>query len=253
VKPFIDFENKTILVSGASSGIGRAVAISLSRVGARLVVMGRDRKRLDQTVKSLENTYHHSICLDLKKFEGIVPAVKECVEKVGRIYGLCHCAGIVDTVPLKNCSPEHVKSLYDINLTAGLELARSVSRRDVIDLSGGSFLFISAVYGLVGMPGQIGYSASKGAVIAAARSMAIELARRRIRVNSLSPGMVRSEMSEKSFELLNTEQIKKIEDAHPLGIGKPDDVARAAVFILDPQNTWITGSNFVVDGGYSAR
>ncbi len=103
------------------------------------------------------------------------------------------------------------------------------------------------------MPGQIGYSASKGAVIAAARSMAIELARRRIRVNSLSPGMVRSEMSGKSFELLNTEQIKKIEDAHPLGIGKPDDVARAAVFILDPQNTWITGANFVVDGGYSAR
>ena len=117
---------------------------------------------------------------------------------------------------------------------------------------GGSILFISSIYALVGMPGQIGYTASKGAVNSAVRTMAIELARRKIRVNTLSPGLVRTDMTNKAFELLTEEQVKKLEEAFPLGVGSPEEVARAAVFLLAPQNSWITGTDLVIDGGYTA-
>jgi NAD(P)-dependent dehydrogenase (short-subunit alcohol dehydrogenase family) len=140
-----------------------------------------------------------------------------------------------------------------VNLFGGLELARIISRRDVIDPAGGSLLFFSSVYGRVGVPGQTGYSASKGAVTAAVRSMAIELARRRIRVNAISPGFVMTPMTGAALDALSPEQIAAIEQKHPLGRGAAVDVARAALFLLAPGTTWITGVDLPVDGGYSAQ
>ena len=118
--------------------------------------------------------------------------------------------------------------------------------------NGGSILFISSIYALVGMPGQIGYSASKGAVNSAVRAMAIELARRKVRVNALSPGLVRTDMINEAFKILTEEQVRRLEEAFPLGVGSPEDVAKAAVFLLAPQNSWITGTDFIIDGGYTA-
>jgi NAD(P)-dependent dehydrogenase (short-subunit alcohol dehydrogenase family) len=103
------------------------------------------------------------------------------------------------------------------------------------------------------MPGQIGYCATKGGVAAAVRAMAVELARRKIRVNTLSPGLVRTSMTDAALSLLSERQVKDIEEAHPLGTGTPEDVARAAAFLLAPQNPWITGAELVIDGGYTAR
>ena len=182
-----------------------------------------------------------------------MPAVKEAASAVGRFYGLCHAAGTVDTLPLSATSPEKLQAMMQVNYMAGMELARSVTRRDLLNEEGGAVLFISAVYGLVGKPGQIAYSGSKGAVIAAARAMAIELARRNIRVNVLSPGMVRTEMTEQAIIGLSTQQVQALKDAHPLGFGSPDDIANAAAFLLSPQSSWITGANLVVDGGCSAQ
>ena len=118
---------------------------------------------------------------------------------------------------------------------------------------GGSLLFISSVYGRVGVAGQIGYAATKGAIAAAVRALAIELARRNIRVNSLSPGLVMTPMTEAAFSVLSSEQIERIRAAHPLGIGQPEDVARAAAFMLSPAARWITGADVPVDGGYTAQ
>lgn len=249
---FIDFEQKYVMVTGATSGIGRAISVLLSRQNARVLLLGRDEKRLSEVVNGLTGTGHQTLCQDLQDAASVEVLLKERVKTIGRIYGLCHCAGIAETRPLANAKANGVKAMFDINVVAGIEIARVVSRRDVTDEAGGSFLFISSVYGMVGKPGQIGYSASKGAVAAFARSMAVELSRRNIRVNVLSPGLVKTNMTQKAFSLLSEEQVKAIEDAHPLGVGKPEDVARAAVFLLAPQSAWITGTNLVVDGGYTA-
>ena len=253
IKPFLDFEGKKVVVTGASSGIGRAISIALSLHGADLILIGRDRERLEATVASLSTGAHNIINLDLSNHSEIVPAMREAAMNKGRMYGLCHCAGIVETRPLSSYKVEGLSAMLDVNLIAGIELAKAVSRRDVMEPEGGSILLMSSIYGRVGMPGQIGYAGSKGAVVAAARAMAIELARRNIRVNTLSPGFVKTPMTEKAMAKLSEQQVKNIEDAHPLGTGTPEDVARAAAFLLAPQNRWITGIDLVIDGGYTAQ
>ena len=252
LEPFIDFQGRQVLVTGASSGIGRAVAVELSRRGARLILMGRDEAKLKATAELLQSSDSMPVALDLQNPALILPKIREICGNVGRIYGLCHCAGIVETRPLASSKIESLREMMEVNLNAGIELAKAVCRRDIMEEGGGSLVFISSIYGIVGMPGQIGYSASKGAVIAAARGMAVELARRKIRVNCISPGLVKTDMTAKSMALLSKEQVKALEESYPLGTGRPEDVARAAVFLLAPQNRWITGINLVVDGGYTA-
>ena len=252
-EPFVDFQGKRIVVTGASSGIGRAISIMLSRYGANLVLVGRDKDRLHETERLLSPGPHETISLDLRDKLAIASKIMESCKTAGRIYGMCHSAGVVETKPLSACKGEGIQSMLDVNLLSGIEMARTVCRRDVMEETGGSILFISSIYGRVGMPGQIGYSASKGAITAAMRAMAIELARRGVKVNSLSPGLVRTDMTTKAFSMLTKEQAKELEDSFPLGTGTPEDVARAAVFLLAPQNKWITGVDLVVDGGYTAR
>jgi NAD(P)-dependent dehydrogenase (short-subunit alcohol dehydrogenase family) len=252
-EPFLDFDGKKVVVTGASSGIGRAISIELSQNGAGLILVGRNQERLEKTASSLDTADYKIINLNLSNHSEIVPKIRELAKEKGRIYGLCHCAGIVETRPLSSYKVDGLNAMLDVNLIAGLELARAVSRRDIMEQDGGSIILMSSIYGRVGMPGQIGYAGSKGAVVAAARAMAIELARRNIRVNTLSPGFVKTSMTEEAMAKLSELQVKKIEDAHPLGTGTPEDVARAAAFLLAPQNRWITGIDLVVDGGYTAQ
>ena len=250
---FLDFDGQWIVVTGASSGLGRAVAVELARYGARLVLVGRDKGRLVETGARLGQAEHRVLALDLTRHDAITPEISQLRQEIGPIYGMCHAAGVVATRPLHATSVEVVQAQLDVNLLAGLELARAVCRRDVMTPEGGSLLFFSSVYGHVGMPGQIGYSATKGAVAAAVRAMAIELARRRIRVNCISPGLVFTEMTEQALGQLSAEHVEKIKAAHPLGSGQPEDVARAAVFLLAPGTRWITGADLSVDGGYTAQ
>ena len=252
-EPLVDFQEKVVLVSGASSGIGRAIAVMLGSQGARLILVGRNLDKLRRTSETLKGVDYRMVKLDLSKTEDIMPAVTEVSSEFGSIYGLCHAAGVVGTLPLRSSKTDHIRAILDVNLLAGVELARVVTRRGVMEPDGGSILFISSIYGIVGKPGVVGYSASKGAIAAAARSMAVELAKRNIRVNVLSPGLVWTEMTQEALSILSEENVKQIEADHLLRTGTPDDVARAAVFLLAPQNSWITGTDLVIDGGYTAK
>lgn len=247
------FTGRTIVVSGASSGIGRAVSVHLGCRGADLVLMGRDRQRLAETARQAGAGRCRCIELDLNIHERILPAIRDVSAEVGRLYGLCHCAGTVETLQLSAATVQHLEGMIRVNYLAGIELARAVCRRDIMEETGGAVLFVSSIYATIGMAGQIAYSGSKGAVTAAARAMAIELARRRIRVNVLSPGMVQTEMTERALSVLSPSQIQRLKASHPLGFGSPEDVARAAGFLLSPENRWITAADFVIDGGCSAQ
>lgn len=247
-------DGRWIVVSGASSGLGRAIAIELATRGAGVALLGRDRARLQATAEQIGPAAPNRIVeIDLAQADRILPAIAALRADVGPLHGLCHAAGIVETRPLPTNTVDVVRAQLDINLIAGLELARAVCRRDVMAPEGGSLLFISSVYGRVGMPGQIGYCATKGAVAAAVRALAIELARRQIRANCLSPGLVYTEMTRQSLGKLSPEHVQKIEAAHPLGIGQPEDVAHAAAFLLSPASRWITGADLPVDGGFTAQ
>jgi NAD(P)-dependent dehydrogenase (short-subunit alcohol dehydrogenase family) len=247
-----EFSGKTVIVSGASSGLGRAISVELSRRGARLILLGRDAERLNRTAGLLVGDHHQTLRMDLSQHSEILASIKAVVDGK-RIYGLCHSAGVVEVLPLSANKPERVKRLFDINYHAGIELARAVCRFDVMEESGGSVLFVSSVSAIMGEAGKIAYAGSKGALLASARAMAVELARRKIRVNVISPGLVQTEMVEKSSQVMTKDQIKAIEDAHPLGLGQPDDVAYAACFMLSPRSKWITGTDFIIDGGRTAH
>lgn len=244
------FDDSWILVSGASSGIGRAIAVALAAHGARVVLLGRRLERLQETAALCGAPERSEVlAIDLAQLDGIGAAVTQLSGRIGRLYGLCHCAGTVQTLPLSALKPERIRAMLDINLLAGTELLRALSRREVLDEQGGAALWIASVYAHVGAPGQIGYAASKGAVLSAVRSMALEFAPRRLRVNSLSPGFVQTEMTQAAK--LNQAQWDRILAMHPLGAGEPEDVARAAVFMMDPANRWLTGSDLIIDGGYT--
>jgi NAD(P)-dependent dehydrogenase (short-subunit alcohol dehydrogenase family) len=246
------FGGRWIVVSGASSGIGRAIAVELVQNGARVALLGRRMDKLEETARLCGDPSRTEVlCIDLTNVEAIGPAIAALTAKVGRLYGLCHCAGVVQTLPLAATKPERLRAMLELNFVAGIELARAMTRRDALDENGGSILWIASVYAHVGAPGQTGYCASKGAITAAMRSMALELAPRKVRVNCLSPGLVRTDMTEASGSRMSEGQWARIADMHPLGTGSPEDVAHAAVFMLDPRNRWVTGADLVIDGGYT--
>jgi NAD(P)-dependent dehydrogenase (short-subunit alcohol dehydrogenase family) len=248
------FGDRWVVVSGASSGLGRAISVELVAQGARVVLLGRDAHKLAQTAQlSGAPQRCELLVLDLLELGGIQAAIKGWSHRMGAVYGLCHCAGVLQLLPLGASKPERVQRIMAINFFAGLELARAVVDRAVMDPLGGSLLWLASVGAQVGMPGQVAYSASKGAVLAAMRTLAIELAPRQIRVNALSPGWVETQMTQALATQMTPEQLARTHGMHPLGVGQAQDVARAAAFMLQPQNRWITGTDFVIDGGLSAQ
>jgi NAD(P)-dependent dehydrogenase (short-subunit alcohol dehydrogenase family) len=245
---------KTIVITGASSGIGQQCAKTCSRMGAAVVLLGRDRTRLEETLGSMDKSEKHIIfTIDLLDYEGVADAVKEVVTKMGRIDGLINCAGISTTLPLNAMSPLKMEHFFKTNVIGSINLTKQVIKLSHFSETGGSIIFISSVMGVSGENGKTLYSMTKGSLIAAAKSMSIELAPRTIRVNCISPGVVETPMSKNAVYSKDDESRVRIKSLHPLGLGQPEDVANACVFLLSDAGRWITGTNMVVDGGYLAR
>jgi NAD(P)-dependent dehydrogenase (short-subunit alcohol dehydrogenase family) len=252
-KPFIDMTDHVIVISGAGSGIGRQVAVTCSELGAKICLLGRTESKLQKTVESLHGSGHLYHALDLTRFDDLEISIGDAVRQLGKISGFCHSAGAELTLPIKSMSAKHYQDLFAINAISAFELSRIISKKTYVSEKGASFVFIASIMGIVGRSGLTGYSASKGALIAGMKSMALELAAKNIRVNTISPGTVMTEMIRNLLENLEPEQrVKRLSD-FPLGIGQPEDVAGLAAFMLSDRSRWITGTNAIIDGGYTAR
>jgi NAD(P)-dependent dehydrogenase (short-subunit alcohol dehydrogenase family) len=182
--------------------------------------------------------------------EEIDTLVKDVVAGAGPLYGFVHCAGIQAVMPARVLTVSAWREIFAVNTESGLAVAKSFSSKKIRDDNGGSIVFISSVVGLVGSPGATAYSMSKSALHGVARSLAIEFAAKRIRVNCIAPGFVRTPMFERGEKLWNDAQRAAVEAQHPLGFGSPEDVANAAAFLCADAGRWITGTILVVDGGY---
>ena len=246
-------DGRHVLVTGAGSGIGRDTAVLLNGLGARLSLVDRDEEGLTSLCAELgggELAVSH--VADLSDLAAIAPLVAHCVATSGLLYGAVHCAGIQAVNPVRTLEPEGWRRVFAVNTEAALMLAKAMSGRKAYVGDGGSLVFISSVMASVGSAGAISYSMSKAALEGMSRSLALELAPRRIRVNCIAPGYVRTPLLEKTEKLWDADAKKAVEGLHPLGFGEPRDVAGAVAFLLADTGRWITGSTMVVDGGYLA-
>lgn len=241
-----------VLVTGASSGIGRAVAIAASRQGSRVVALARRERELAQVVNEMDGTGHVAVPFDLLDSAGISTMLDDVVSRTGPLDGLVHAAGIHSAMPLRGVTPEQASQIFSMNVTTALMLTKGFRRRHIRG-SSPSVVFISSVAGIVGEPGVSLYSATKGAVEAMSRSLAIELVREGIRCNSIAAGMVSTGLSDGIRAAVGPEAWARIEADHPLGIGAAEDIAQAALYLLSPASRWVVGSTLVIDGGYTAQ
>jgi NAD(P)-dependent dehydrogenase (short-subunit alcohol dehydrogenase family) len=240
--------NKTILVTGASSGIGRQVCISLAELGAKVIATGRDEIRLAETYSMLEGENHQIIPFDLTE----TGLHKEFVDKLPKLSGIVHSAGIARYIPFKAISEKELRQTQLLNYEAPILLTQQLLKYKKIEKKG-SIVFIASISGLIGTVGNTIYAGSKAALIAATRALAIEVAGQEIRANCVSPGMVMTPLTAKIEDSVSTETFKENEKLHPLGFGVPEDVANACVFLLSDASRWITGTNLVIDGGYTCH
>ncbi|MBU0683821.1 MAG: SDR family oxidoreductase [Candidatus Omnitrophota bacterium] len=251
-KYLTDLNGKNILITGASRGIGKECAIAANRLGANVCLVARNMEKIKKTLDIIEKEKSCYYAVDVTDYLQVEDVVNVFVEKFGRIDGFIHSAGFEESVPLQVISSENYEKLFATNVIAGFEFAKVISKKRFLNPNGASFVFIASVMGIVGQAAKIGYCASKGALIAGARAMAVELAKKKIRVNCVSPGMVETEIAENIFKMISEEQKRAVVLGHPLGIGSPEDVAGLCSFLLSDQAKWITGTNIIIDGGYSA-
>lgn len=246
-------EGKNIIVTGASSGIGRQCAIDCSKMGAKVVLIARNKERLEETSSMMDGNEHLMIPFDLTNFEGISSVVNDIVNHIGKISGVLHCAGISAVNPLQVLSPKEMRDFFDINVTAAMMLTKEVCRKKNIFDKGGSIVFFSSVMGVCGESGKSLYSMTKGALIAGARSLACEYAPKAIRMNCVSPGAIETPINAQQPYMSNPELRKQLEDKHLLGLGQTTDISNACIYLLSDASRWVTGQNLIIDGGYTIQ
>jgi NAD(P)-dependent dehydrogenase (short-subunit alcohol dehydrogenase family) len=238
-------EGKKILVTGASSGIGQQTAIEISRLGATVLITGRNIERLKATYESLAGTGHELFVAEL----GNANSGSDLVAQLPILNGVVHSAGIGKLNPFRFVTPIDLTTVMQTNFYSPLFLTQEIIKAKKLS-KGSSIVFISSVGGtVIGTVGNMMYSASKGALNGILRVLALELAANKIRVNSVSPGMVETPLLDTMFNKVSTEQIEIDKAKYPLGWGKPEDVALPIAFLLSDASKWITGTNIILDGG----
>jgi NAD(P)-dependent dehydrogenase (short-subunit alcohol dehydrogenase family) len=237
---------KTILVTGASSGIGRAIAIECSKMGAAVILTARNKERLSETLSQMEGLDHSIVAADLNNKE----ERKLLVDKSPVLDGLVNCAGIVKTLPFQFVDDETMTSVMNVNFTAPVLMSAGLVKEKKFSKKS-SIVFISSISGCVCVGGGNSiYSASKGAVNGVMKNMALDLAPKGIRVNSVNPGMVETHIYDSGT--ITPEQLEEDRKHYPLKrYGKPEEIAYSVIYLLSDASSWITGTSIIIDGGYT--
>jgi len=241
--PF-SLEGKTILVTGASSGIGQATAIECSKLGAKVVVTGRNVERLQETFDRLEGEGHQQIAADLTDADAIKNLIDTCPE----VNGVVLCAGKGLLLPLQFCNQEKFYDVFNMNFFSPVETLRLLSKMKKIT-KGGAVVFVSSIGGTdVFATGNAVYGTSKAALNSAVRFYANELASRKVRVNSVNPGRVNTKLI-KSGKLSAEQEMVDIQKYPLKRYGEPIEIAHGIIYLLSDASSWVTGHSLVIDGG----
>lgn len=240
-------EGKTILVTGASSGIGRATAIECSKTGARVVITARNEERLKETFDLLDGVGHQMICFDLSESDKL----DDFVAQLPTIQGFVSNAGINKMAPITFIKEDDLAEVFQVNTFSPFLLLKLLAKKKKLEKES-SVVFTSSLSGIgaVGTGNGV-YAASKGAVSMFIKVAALELAVKKIRVNAVCPGMVQTQMIQEGAV---SEELEKGLTDYPLGrYGEPRDVAFAIIYLLSGASSWVTGTNMVIDGGLTIR
>lgn len=238
-------QNKHILITGASSGIGKSIALLFAKQGACLTITGRDASRLEETRLACDVFKTcKAITADLTDLK----AIDELVARLPELDGVVHAAGIIYPLPVKFIGSKHIQEAFSINYQAPVLLMSGLFRSRKVS-NGASIIFISSVSVSHPYAGGALYVSSKAALNAYARTIAVEYANKHIRSNLLSPGLVRTPILEQTIAASGPDKLKEFERAYPLGFGEPEDVAEAALFFISERSKWITGQELIMDGG----
>ncbi len=244
---FCDLSGKIILVTGASSGIGKQAAIKISQLGGRVIITGRDNKRLEETYNLLSGANNQMIIADLLSEKEIF----NLVDNLPGLSGIVHCAGIVGPTPVKFIRKENIDKLLRINFEVPVLLTSNILlKKKLIDNS--SIVFMSTIATKMPYFGGALYNSSKSAIESYSKALALEMVKRGIRSNCLSPGLVNTPLIKKpvsdgQMELVD-ESLGRYLKKYPMGIGNPEDVANAIIFFLSDESKWISGANLIMGG-----
>jgi len=244
---YCNLSNKTVLVTGASSGIGKQAAIKIAQQGGHLIITGRNEKRLSETLQKLEGKNHSMIVANLENEKEI----HKLVDSLPSINGLVHCAGIVGPMPAKFIREKDIESLMRINFEVPVLLTGRILLMKKL-MKGSSVVFMSTVATKMPYFGGALYNSAKSAIESYSKTLALELVKSEIRSNCLSPGLVNTPLISGP---VSDGQVKMVDDSlgrykkkYPMGIGEPEDVANAIVFFMSDESKWISGTNLVMGG-----
>lgn len=243
-------EGKRILVTGASSGIGKATAIMCSKMGASVIATGRNEERLQETLSMMEGDLNSLFIADISSKEGMTSLVDFVKGNEFKLDGVVHCAGISGHKVFQYLKEEEIEEMFNINFMTPLYLTRDLLKKKLINKNS-SIVFITSTSGIISSYiGGALYSSTKGALNGLIKNLAIELAPKNIRVNSVMPSMISTPIMDGGQ--LADEQFEEDKKRYPLKrYGKPEEVACGVVYLLSEASAWTTGTNLLIDGGRS--
>jgi len=244
MNPF-DLSGKTILVTGASSGLGRQCAISVSEQGGTVIITGRNKERLGQTFEALSGTGHKMMIADLTRKEDI----ESLVAALPVLNGVVYSTGISDLAPARFITEKEIEKTFRISYDAAVLLTGRILAKKRLEKKNASLVFISSISTRYPFVGGAMYISAKAALEAYARVLALELAPKGIRSNCIAPAFVKTPMLDETAENYSQEAVNKIEEQQLLGLGEPEDVANTVVFFLSDASKWITATNLILGGG----